>query len=85
MNQLEWCITSYPILCRVDRKRQPLRVFVPIFLINIRDIHFDRSRQGLYHAFRCSIRLWSIRHSGTLLLTRNSIEGSEKSDMNPGF
>ena len=78
VDQVEWRISSYAILCRIDGERQSLCVLVPNFLIRICNVHLQRPRQGLHHPFCCSIRLGSICHSGTLILPRDPVEHSKE-------
>ena len=75
---VEWSVSSYAILFRIDGERRPLGVLVPIFLMCVHDVHFQSSRQGMYHSFCCSIRLGSICHSSTLFLPRDPVERLEE-------
>ena len=78
VDQAQWRISSYAILCRIDGERQPLCVLVPILLIRICNVYLQRPRQGLHHSLCCSIRLGSICHSSTLFLPRDPVERSEE-------
>ena len=78
VDQVEWRIYSYAILCRIDGERQPLCVLVPILLIRICNVHLQSPRQGLHHSFCCSIRLGSIYHGCKLFLLRDPIERSKE-------
>ena len=41
VDQIEWIISPHTIIVRVYGERQPLGVFIPIFQIRIRDVHFQ--------------------------------------------
>jgi hypothetical protein len=85
MYQIERRFLSRSVVGRIQREREPFRVIVPILLINVRDIHLQRSGQGLDHPLRRPIRLGSISHRGLLLLSHDLVERSEKVGHESGF
>ena len=77
VDQIEWGISPYTIMCRVDGGASTSRRIHPNLSIGIPDIHLQSSRQCLHHSFCCPIRLRSVRHGCTLFLLRDPIERSE--------
>ena len=78
MDQIERSISADPIVCRIHGKCQSFCVFIPVFLLYVRDVHLNRPSQRLHHTLRSSVRLRSVRHGRTLLLPCDPIKCPKK-------